>query len=199
MSCLDNVEGDWITSRQLWFPLPDQKLCNWFYLCGTVYNNVHICNHHSEDDLKKNIYDDVSSVSPAKRWCTMSNISVKCDVSESQQNHFFYLLYILNVTQWTEAHAHGLTAHRNSGCGCAACHNANGPRNDKWNLSDKIKTPHISSTIQEIYSHIPNSLFHTQSYLNTTDIFTHPANSTYTPLESTAMALAWKECKSATF
>jgi hypothetical protein len=80
-------------------------------------------------------------------------------VSESQQNHFYYLLYILNVTQWTEAHAPNLTAHRNSSYVSAACHNANSSRSDKWNLSDKIKTPHLSSMIQK-----PIQIFPTLSF-----------------------------------
>jgi len=94
----------------------------------------------------------------------MSNVFVKCDMCLKPTKPL--LLPSLHIKSNTMNWSTCIQSHStpNSGCGCAACHNANGPRSDKWNVSDKIKTPHISSTIEEIHSHIPNSLFHTQSY-----------------------------------
>lgn len=67
MSCLDNVYGDCITGRHLCLPYHQIRTCATdFYLSDTVHYIAHICNHHSEDDLKKSIYDVVSSAAPAK-------------------------------------------------------------------------------------------------------------------------------------
>jgi inhibitor of nuclear factor kappa-B kinase subunit alpha len=90
---LRQVFGDRIVSRGLWpARSPDLNPCD-FYLWGNLKQKVYKTNPHTIEELKENIRNEVSAISPSELQRVITNLVRRCqECARADGDHFQHLL-----------------------------------------------------------------------------------------------------------
>jgi inhibitor of nuclear factor kappa-B kinase subunit alpha len=93
MEELRQVFGDRIISRSLWpARSPDLNPCD-FYLWGNLKQKVYKTNSHTIEELKENIRNEVSAISPGELQRVITNLVWWCqECARADGDHFQHLL-----------------------------------------------------------------------------------------------------------
>jgi hypothetical protein len=93
MEELRQVFGDRIISRGLWPACsPDLNHCD-FYLWGNLEQKVYKTNPHTIEELKENVRNEVSAISPGELQRVITNLVRRCqECARPDGDHFQHLL-----------------------------------------------------------------------------------------------------------